>query len=179
MYNNYYGSGYGSGYGSSNSDVIAMLDGTFWAILIVQIISTVACLIICAKIADRKGRSVGGWVFGGIALGWIAVIILACLSDLNSYTPTVGRSNSLVRRYMPYTCSNCKRQIDTKTCDVCGYSNPDNLLIPYANFTNSLPNNRAHASNRENAQKFWYCDCGAKNAEGTVECSNCFARKKN
>jgi hypothetical protein len=37
------------------------------------------CGVLCAIIADSKGRNVGGWVLGGILLGLIGVIILALL----------------------------------------------------------------------------------------------------
>ena len=44
---------------------------------IVTIISMIACPII----AHGKGRSAIGWFFGGLFLGGIGLIIVACLSD--------------------------------------------------------------------------------------------------
>ncbi len=45
--------------------------------VIVTVISTIACPII----AHNKGRSAFGWFFGGLLLGGIGLIIIACLSD--------------------------------------------------------------------------------------------------
>ena len=45
--------------------------------IIVTVISTIACPII----AHKKGRSAVGWFFGGLLLGGIGLIIIACLSD--------------------------------------------------------------------------------------------------
>ena len=44
---------------------------------IVTIISTIACPIIAAY----KNRSVVGWIFGGLLLGGIGLIIIACLPE--------------------------------------------------------------------------------------------------
>lgn len=46
---------------------------------IVTVISCIACPII----AHSKGRSAFGWFFGGLFLGGIGLIIVACLSDKN------------------------------------------------------------------------------------------------
>ena len=45
------------------------------------IIVTVISTILCPIIAHGKGRSAVGWFFGGIFLGGIGLIIVACLSD--------------------------------------------------------------------------------------------------
>ena len=44
---------------------------------IVTVISTIACPII----ASKKGRSGVGWFFGGLLLGGIGLIIIACLPE--------------------------------------------------------------------------------------------------
>jgi hypothetical protein len=41
------------------------------------------CGAISAAIASSKGRSAVGWFFGGVFLGLIGIIIIACLSNLN------------------------------------------------------------------------------------------------
>ena len=41
------------------------------------------CGVISAAIASSKGRSAVGWFFGGVFLGLIGIIIIACLSNLN------------------------------------------------------------------------------------------------
>ena len=45
------------------------------------IVIWIICGDICAVIADSKGRSVGGWLLGGILLGIFGVIILALLQN--------------------------------------------------------------------------------------------------
>lgn len=41
------------------------------------------CAVVCGMVANSKGRSVGGWAFwGGIVLGFIGIIIIACLPSL-------------------------------------------------------------------------------------------------
>ena len=45
--------------------------------LIVTVISMIACPII----ASKKNRSVVGWFFGGLLLGGIGLIIIACLKE--------------------------------------------------------------------------------------------------
>ena len=44
---------------------------------------TVVSTILCPIIAHNKGRSAVGWFFGGLLLGGIGLIIMACLSNKN------------------------------------------------------------------------------------------------
>ena len=46
---------------------------------ILGIINTVISMIACPIIAGYKNRSVAGWIFGGLFLGLIGLIIVACL----------------------------------------------------------------------------------------------------
>lgn len=48
--------------------------------IIVTVISTIACPII----AHGKGRSTVGWFFGGLLLGGIGLIIIACLKPIDN-----------------------------------------------------------------------------------------------
>ena len=48
----------------------------WWSILL-----NIVWLIICPIIAAKKKRSVVGWIFGGLFLGLIGVIIVACLPE--------------------------------------------------------------------------------------------------
>ena len=50
----------------------------------IGIIVTVVSMILCPIIAHGKGRSAVGWFFGGLFLGGIGLIIVACLSDKNN-----------------------------------------------------------------------------------------------
>lgn len=49
--------------------------------LVIGIIVTVISMIACPIIAGHKNRSVAGWFFGGLFLGLIALIIVACLPE--------------------------------------------------------------------------------------------------
>ena len=44
-------------------------------------INTVISMIACPIIAGHKNRSVVGWFFGGLFLGLIGLIIVACLPN--------------------------------------------------------------------------------------------------
>jgi hypothetical protein len=46
---------------------------------VLGIINTVISMIACPIIAGYKNRSVVGWLFGGLFLGLIGLIIIACL----------------------------------------------------------------------------------------------------
>ena len=54
------------------------------------LIFTVVSVILCPIIASYKGRSVVGWFFGGLFLGLIGLIIVACLSNLNNIDNSVN-----------------------------------------------------------------------------------------
>jgi|LSQX01.3.fsa_nt_gb hypothetical protein len=46
---------------------------------VLGIINTVISVIACPIIAGNKNRSVAGWIFGGLFLGLIGLLIVACL----------------------------------------------------------------------------------------------------
>ena len=142
---------------------------------IIAIISSIVSLILCGVMAARKERSVGGWIVGGLFLSWIAVIILACIPS-NAIDYRGANSSSLVKKYLPYTCMNCKHTIDTRTCSICNYSNPDNLLKPIPQFNSS--SSKATTSKNNKNSTVWYCKCGRANDLGTNECASCYARRE-
>ena len=107
--------------------------------VVIELISIAACAIL----ADKKGRSVGGWIVGGIFLGWFGFIILCCLSNrsLSEYEKMVAsgyqstryqRSNAgphadyTKKRPIPtarvakYRCEACGETVDTPRCPYCG-----------------------------------------------------------
>lgn len=51
--------------------------------LTLGIINTVISMIACPIIASYKGRSVGGWIFGGLFLGLLGLIIVSCLKKVD------------------------------------------------------------------------------------------------
>ena len=165
MYHNYYGTS------SKEWELIVVIS-------IIACIASIVCLVICALIAALKKRSVGGWIVGGLFLGWIAVIILVFLPS-NAYEPRVGTGNSshLVKKYQPYTCMNCKHTIDTRTCTVCHFSNPDNLLKPFQVFE-SAPVVKRAITRTNKKTTVWYCKCGSANDLGTNECTSCYAKRE-
>ena len=46
---------------------------------VLGIINTVISIIACPIVAGYKNRSVAGWIFGGLFLGLIGLLIVACL----------------------------------------------------------------------------------------------------
>ena len=107
-------------------------------------ISNLIAIIICGVLAGNKGRSIGGWIVGGFLLGWIGVIILFFLSDLNyrpqsSWNPrgsfyNTNNSNTstnsfskpqttsyTIKKVAKYQCPKCGETIDTKQCPWCGH----------------------------------------------------------
>lgn len=56
-----------------------MTEGFIQVATVLGIISTVISTITCPIIAGYKKRSIVGWIFGGLFLGLIGLIIVACL----------------------------------------------------------------------------------------------------
>lgn len=50
-------------------------------LFILVFIFVIAPILICANLADNKARSVIPWVLVSLFFGWLAVLVLACLSD--------------------------------------------------------------------------------------------------
>lgn len=95
-------------------------------------------IILCPVLADKRGRSIGGWIVGGVFLGWIAVIILYLLPDLSyNYVPSKYKeanksilnisapSTPTIVRVGQYQCANCGEIIDTVQCPWCGKRKED------------------------------------------------------
>ena len=52
-------------------------------LIVLSIINTIISVIACPIIAGYKNRSVVGWIFGGLFLGLIGLIIVSCLPKRN------------------------------------------------------------------------------------------------
>lgn len=63
------------------NDAIALVSSVYLSLFVYLLISYV-WILLAGILASKKGRSVGGWIFGSMCLGLVAVIILAFLSDL-------------------------------------------------------------------------------------------------
>lgn len=50
-------------------------------VTILGVINTLISLIVCPIVAGYKNRSVVGWIFGGLFLGLIGLIIVLCLPE--------------------------------------------------------------------------------------------------
>ncbi|MBO5907853.1 MAG: hypothetical protein J6Q85_06865 [Clostridia bacterium] len=119
-------------YSSSLSNNTSQLESLLTGLSVFGVIASIIAIILCAVIADKKGRSVGGWIFGALCLGWIGVIILCCLSDLNTnyYKKSgIGTTQPGVfpkartiepKKVGSYRCENCGEMIDTEQCPWCG-----------------------------------------------------------
>ena len=50
-------------------------------VLVLGIINTIISAIVCPIIAYRKGRNVIAWVFGGLFLSLIGIVVVSCLPE--------------------------------------------------------------------------------------------------
>ena len=119
--------GYNYGYG----DALGALADYYIIASIFSLISTIAAIIVATIIAKKKGRS-GGWGWRAVAIGWVAVIIVACLPKENNNTTNTTNTYSNT----PYgntsygaswTCSNCNSVNDANYnyCSNCGSKKPE------------------------------------------------------
>ncbi len=49
--------------------------------LILVFIFVILPILVCSNIADNKGRNIPIWVLLSLLFSWLAVLIIACLSD--------------------------------------------------------------------------------------------------
>lgn len=54
-------------------------ESAYYIAIALGCINTIFSAVACPIIAYQKGRSVAGWFFGGLLLGFIGLIIVACL----------------------------------------------------------------------------------------------------
>lgn len=100
-------------------------------ISLIFIISTIVSIIVASVLADKKGRSVGGWIVGTLFLGWLAVIILALLSDESPQYPRGHKQpfyTQQKRENSKNRCSNCGAEVKNGVCTFCKKGNT--LTLP-------------------------------------------------
>ena len=150
------------GYDYSYIDTLDAFAGYYIVASIFSILSTIAAIIVATIIAKKKGRS-GGWGWLALLIGWIAVIIVACLPsenkantyNTNSYTNSYSNTPYGNTNYgASWTCSNCNSVNDSTSlfCSNCGNAKQNKWKCKECNILND-PNNN-------------YCsNCGSKKPE--------------
>ena len=173
-YNNYYDF---SGY--SKEELLIAL-GVMIVILIVAIAALIWCCVLSYRMAVDRGQSGGLWVFIALMIGWLAVIILACMPkhEPDYYHSTRGRLAKLSQesekeRVNSWICENCgwKNPITASTCKSCYKARPASALAEYQKY------NEAHKKT-EVSDGSWYCShCGTKNTRTYTYCKACYKKK--
>lgn len=123
--------GYDYGYtdAMASNDIMATLGATYIIVAIFSLISSIAAIIVTSAIAKKKGRS-GGWGWLAVAIGWIAVIIVACLpSENNNTTNTTNTYSNTTYSNTSFNneCNNCVNETQNKwMCKECNFVNDPN-----------------------------------------------------
>ena len=117
------------GYDYSYIDTLDAFAGYYIVASIFSILSTIAAIIVATIIAKKKGRS-GGWGWLALLIGWIAVIIVACLpsennnttNTTNTYSNTTYSNTSFNNEF-----NNCVNETQNKwKCKECSFVNDAN-----------------------------------------------------
>lgn len=102
-------------------DTIFSYSGVYFCI---SIISSVISVIVAAKIASNKCFNVAGWVVCAIFLGWIGVIIVACVPSGASSRPKYDQApnKTFYSTDLKIVCPNCGSYAtgNEAFCDMCG-----------------------------------------------------------
>ena len=154
-----------------------------WAIiiLIVAIAVQIWCCVVAYKMADARLQSGALWVVLALVIGWLAVIILACMpkNESNYYQSTKGRLAKLSKESEKeetnsWICDGCgwKNPITAATCKSCNQKRPKEVLERYQSQT-------AITKTGEESNGAWICEhCGTQNTRTYTYCKRCYKRKK-
>ena len=138
----------------------AAVGGFTIIIILIALLSYIFPPIICAVKAQEKGRSVGWWVFGGMVLAWIGVIIICCLSDIR---PRSKKPFSLTR----------STSEGGHVCPKCGYSDAEGSTATGSVSSTSKPT--AVRSDKK-VDRYRCAECGEM--IDSLRCPWCGATKK-
>jgi hypothetical protein len=90
-------------------------------LIIMSLISTITATIVGGILANRKERRVGRWILASIFLGWIAVIVLACMK-----TSPEPQYNAPLK-----SCPHCGDTLKAGECGVCGFKDKNYHVVFY------------------------------------------------
>jgi hypothetical protein len=88
---------------SSTTDLLNDLNGTLRVVLVAVVIMILATGMMCAAVADSKGRSVVGWFLAGLLFNMIALVAIAGMT----------RRNPVQQPHPPYPPQPCRCQHQT------------------------------------------------------------------
>ena len=141
-----------------------------------SIISNIIAIVVSIVIAKNKNRS-AGWGWLGFLLGWIGVIIVACLEEETDYKEmyyqqiTKGPSKLInSARANARSTSNTNTE-STWTCEFCGHTN-SNLLSTCQSCYKSKTANPTIQDYK------WTCSCGQVNNPNATMCIECGKEKE-
>ena len=132
--------------------------------LIISVISSILAIVVAIVVAKSKGRS-AGWGWLAFLLGWIGVIIVACLSKEETPTATKTIPTSSNYSLLHYTGAKAGSPWE---CKFCGNTNTEAA-------TTCLKCNK---SKYEKAPEKWTCSCGQENNPKANMCINCGKEKE-
>ncbi len=87
---------------------------SFLTISIIIIIAYLLSIILCPIIAGNKGRSVFGWLCGGIFLGVLGLLIVACLPNLRK--DKVSNQSKQISQTYDIKIINSENKLQCKFC---------------------------------------------------------------
>ena len=167
------------GYDYSYIDALGALADYYIIASIFSLISTIAAIIVATIIAKKKGRS-GGWGWLALLIGWIAVIIVACLPSENKSTSTTyGLNYKPTTTQTRWTCLYCNESNhpNATACTTCGKEKVVGWKCTNCNSVNTAKS--LFCSNCGNSkQNKWKCkECNILNDPNNSYCNNCGSKK--